>query len=139
MIEKLKSLLGDDEVPPPRNSPPVEATANHFADGEYITTEAVRKGDSDVHTVRASFKVASYQYDAGDTVAGVLRSYDDSVTIEDNVRNHIADTGQMPVDGWTGNPSPDHILRAIALVPGEFIEDATPSQYLAVPIWEDEA
>jgi hypothetical protein len=140
MIKKLKTLLGDDNNDePPRNDPTVRETVNHFANGDYhISTETIQKGDTGEYTVRVAFGAAGYQYDQRDSIAGVLRSYDGSVTIEENIRDYIADTGEMPVDGWTGNKSPDHILHAIAIIPGEYIEEAESSQYLAVPIWEDE-
>lgn len=141
MFNKLKTLLGDDEEPPlPPNTPTVTETVNHFTDGDYyIGTETVTKGDCSTYTVRSGFAIAGvWDYAPGEEVAGVVRPYDGSVTIEENVRNYIGDTGEIPVDDWTPDPDPNVLLHGIALVPGEYIEEAAADEYLAVPMYEDE-
>lgn len=140
MIKKLKAMLGNDNGDePPRNDPTVRETVNFFADGDYqIRTESIQRGQTAEHTARVAFTAAGYQYDRGGSIGGVLRSYDGSITIEENIRDYIADNGVMPVDDRARNKSPDHVLHGIAVIPGEYIEEATSSQYLAVPFWEDE-
>lgn len=138
MIDKLKSLLGaktEEEIPETITTKDI----NRHADGDYhISTETIRKGDSDHYTARVDMEIAGAEFEQGDTVSGVLRDYDGSLTIEENIRNFVADNGSIPLDEWTDNPSPDHNLLKIALVPGECIAETTTGQYLAVPIWGDE-
>lgn len=139
MIKRIQRLFTSE--PPEQNfaDRAAEIVLDAHNDGCYLFTKTVEYGEATEHTAAYAFEIDGQAlYDQGETVRGVLRSYDGSLTKRANVWQHINENAVVPAHKPQGNKEVDKNLVAMGMAPGEYIQGETPDQFLAVPFWEED-